>query len=76
MGLGEILESVRDEPSQKFTSSLIKNIKCNWRKEGARLSHSIALVKAYVTHFWQGHCKVITALIGFSDTSYNNVKFW
>ena len=29
MGLGEILAFVRDEPSQKFTSSLIKNIKCS-----------------------------------------------
>ena len=28
MGLGEVLESVRDEPRRKFTSSLIKNIKC------------------------------------------------
>ena len=28
MGLGEMLEFIRDGPSLKFTSSLIKNIKC------------------------------------------------
>ena len=28
MGLGEMLEFIGDGPSQKFTSSLIKNIKC------------------------------------------------
>ena len=29
MGLGEMLEFIGDGPSQKFTSSLIKNIKCS-----------------------------------------------
>ena len=45
MGLGEMLEFIGDGPSQKFTSSLIKNIKCktHWFKY-AQLEYGLGLI--------------------------------